>query len=238
MEDYTWEVGIWMEKLRQGHNPVLVQLLLAAVKHVFSDPNELNSEVMRYITSQTASGAESGLNLWNIVRQTKESLEDLKDMESFQAGKYFSPLLPAVLRALENFPDTLCQQYVHCVIKSILHYQEQPQALCKFLTDWAGVLPKSLIRYVSIWSPDGRSTKRPHKEETLEPFCFPAAGKLEDLFLNWFFVQKRKSASLEEVVDSITLCNLSMCRSVLYQTMFYIKTCFDNKEVRHFFLLG
>lgn len=63
LEDYGWEVGIWMEKLRQGQHLELVRLLLESVKLVLSDPNGLNSEVMRCVTAHGAAGGVAGLNL-------------------------------------------------------------------------------------------------------------------------------------------------------------------------------
>ncbi|CAN8018924.1 unnamed protein product [Ixodes persulcatus] len=232
LEDYGWEVGIWMEKLRQGQHLELVRLLLESVKLVLSDPNGLNSEVMRCVTAHGAAGGVAGLNLRDILQQTEETLGDLKEMESFQAGKYFSPLLPAVLKALSDSSDPLCKLYVHSVIKDILHYQQQPQALCKFLNERSALLSKSLRRYISIWSGGAMPQKRPQKDKAAGVFCSPAAEELEDAFLDHLFVRKDiTSATVRQIVEDVNSCDMAKCKALFYQVLFYVKACFDSTEL-------
>ncbi|CAN7984747.1 unnamed protein product, partial [Ixodes pacificus] len=232
LEDYGWEVGIWMEKLRQGQHLELVRLLLESVKLVLSNPNGLNSEVMRCVTTHGAAGGVAGLNLRDILQQTEETLGDLKEMESFQAGKYFSPLLPAVLKALSDLSDPLCKLYVHSVIKDILHYQQQPQALCKFLNERSALLSKSLRRYVSIWSGGAMPQKRPQKDKAAGAFCSPAAEELEDAFLDHLFVRKDiTSATVRQIVEDVNSCDMAKCKALFYQVLFYVKACFDSIEL-------
>lgn len=232
LEDYGWEVGIWMEKLRQGQHLELVRLLLESVKLVLSDPNGLNSEVMRCVTAHGAAGGVAGLNLRDILQQTEETLGDLKEMESFQAGKYFSPLLPAVLKALSDSSDPLCKLYVHSVIKDILHYQQQPQALCKFLNERSALLSKSLRRYISIWSGGAMPQKRPQKDKAAGAFCSPAAEELEDAFFDHLFVRKDiTSATVRQIVEDVNSCDMAKCKALFYQVLFYVKACFDSTEL-------
>ncbi|CAN7989553.1 unnamed protein product [Ixodes hexagonus] len=232
LEDYGWEVGIWMEKLRQGQHLELVRLLLESVKLVLSDPNGLNGEVMQCVTAHGVAGGAAGLNLRDILQRTEEALGDLKEMESFQAGKYFSPLLPAVLKIFAGSSDPLCKLYVHAVIKDILHYQQQPQALCKFLNERSALLSKSLRRYVSIWSGGAIPQKRPQKDKAAGVFCPPAAEELEDVFLDHLFVRKEiKSATLRPIVEDVASCDMSQCKALFYQVLFYVKACFDNTEL-------
>lgn len=231
LEDYGWEVGIWMEKLRQGQHVDLVRLLLESVKLVLRDPNGLNNEVMQCVTAHGVAGGVASLNLREILQRTEETLGDLKEMESFQAGKYFSPLLPAVLKTLPDTSDPLCKLYVYSVIKDILHYQQQPQAFGKFLNERSALMSKSLRRYVSIWS-GGVPQKRPQKDKAAGAFCSPAAEELEDAFLDHLFIRKEiKSTTVRQIVEEVASCDMAKCRALFYQVLFYVKACFDNTEL-------
>ncbi|KAK8782786.1 hypothetical protein V5799_015872 [Amblyomma americanum] len=234
LEGYSVEVDLWMEKFRQGQNLNLVHLLLHAVKLIITDSSRLNSEVMRYIMGgvSTDSG-HTGTDLWSVLKQDEADLKNAEEMESFKAGTYFSPLVPAIFESLKEFSDVVLKRYVHSVIKNILHHQQHPLIFCKFLSDHSSVLSKPLRGYISIWSSATLPKLRPVKEEGAEVFCSQAERQLEGLFLDLLYMLKQGKGKPEEAsakaIASISSCSLSECTSLFYQAMFYMRKLFNSK---------
>lgn len=237
LEGYSSEVNLWMEKFRQGQNLNLVHLLLRAVKLVITDSSRLNSEVMRYVMGGEAStdGGQPGTDLWSVLKQDEAALKNAEEMESFKAGTYFSPLVPAIFESMKEFPDVVLERYVHSVVKNILHHQQHPLIFCKFLSDRSSVLSKSLRGYISIWSSATPPKVRPVKEEGTEVFCFRAERQLEGLFLDILYLLKQGKGKPEEAsgkaIVSISSCNLFECTSLFYQAMFYTRKLFHSKSL-------
>uniref|UniRef100_A0A224YV24 Nucleolar pre-ribosomal-associated protein 1 n=1 Tax=Rhipicephalus zambeziensis TaxID=60191 RepID=A0A224YV24_9ACAR len=237
LEGYSMEVSIWMEKFKLGQCLNLVQLLLSAVQLVVKDSNRLNSKVMRCVMNQaTADGGQSAMDLWSLLKQNEAAAENAKEMESFGASTYFSPLVPAAMQCIRdsNDADAVHKSYVYAVIKAILHHQQRPLVFCNFLHKNMQSLSKLLLSYVSIWSSDTLPVTRPMQEEGVKEFFSAAEQQLERMFLDILYAPKQAkkmvSSTLRSTVD-VTSCSLNECRSLFYQAMLCARRLFGMKHV-------
>lgn len=240
LEGYSMEVDIWMEKFRQVQHLNLVHLLLAAVKLVVTDSNRLNSKVMRCVMDGASTGGgQSSIDLWSLLRQNEAAAKNAQEMESFEAGTYFSPLVPAALECIEDSSDAVHKSYVYSVVKTILHHQQRPLAFCRFLHEHSNVLSKLLLSYASIWSSAMLPETRPLREDCMKEFFTAAEDRLERMFIDILYVPKRMKKpvpSTEETAVDVTSCSALQCRSLFYQAMLYAKKLFCNRHlVREFF---
>ncbi|XP_049273077.1 nucleolar pre-ribosomal-associated protein 1 [Rhipicephalus sanguineus] len=240
LEGYSMEIDIWMEKFRQGQCLNLVHLLLAAVQLVVTDSNRLNSKVMRCVMNKaTAAGGQSAMDLWSLLEQNEAAAENAKEMESFGASTYFSPLVPAAMECIKHSTDAVHKSYVYSVIKTILHHQQRPVVFCNFLHRHSQSLSKLLLGYVSIWSSDTLPVTRPMQEEGVTEFFSAAEYQLECMFLDILYAPKHAKkmvSSTEQSTVDVTSCSLNECRSLFYQAMLYARRLLGNKRTMRGFL--
>ncbi|KAH9381032.1 hypothetical protein HPB48_008246 [Haemaphysalis longicornis] len=240
LDGYGSEVDLWMEQFRRGHHVGLIRLLLEAVRLIISDSDRLNSEVMQYVKEHDTAGPggkeSAGRDLWTLLKQDAAAAKESEDLESFEAGTYFSPLVPAMLETLKDFPDDMFKKYVYSVIRSILHHQQRPHVFVAFLRKHALRLSKPLLAYAAIWSTPDLPKLKPIKEELGEQFYFEAEKRLEHLFFNLLFYPGEKKLdsedkSFETLLSDVSKCSSFDCTSLFYQTMFYTRKLFVNGDV-------
>lgn len=240
LDGYGSEVDLWMEQFRRGHHVGLIRLLLEAVRLIISDSDRLNSEVMQYVKEHDTAGPggkeSAGRDLWTLLKQDAAAAKESEDLESFEAGTYFSPLVPAMLETLKDFPDDTFKKYVYSVIRSILHHQQRPHVFVAFLRKHALRLSKPLLAYAAIWATPDLPKLKPIKEELGEQFYFEAEKRLEHLFFNLLFYPGEKKLdsedkSFETLLSDVSKCSSFDCTSLFYQAMFYTRKLFVNGDV-------
>ncbi|XP_064474262.1 nucleolar pre-ribosomal-associated protein 1-like [Ornithodoros turicata] len=241
LEPYGEEMNIWIEKVclaQLGQHTALVNLIITAVQLLLNDPNTYNDEVMQCITESNALERQSSVDLWDVLRSNTECRVNTQELDISDCGRYFSPLLPAILESFQSLSEPVCRQYIDAVVVEILHIQQQPGALCMFLENSASQLPSSIRCYIEILSEGGEkhTTKDP---ALLEPNAFydPLVPKLGSYFIRQIVAaskkRKRKSMSSEVDMDGIMSAVKDAPRksSLFCQILFYVKTLFDHEEL-------
>lgn len=236
LELYGWEMDVWMEKLRraQQQHASLGKLLMGAVCLLLSDPNAYNDQVMQCVAELGGQEQRNTINLREILEMSTTVKAEPEEMSSFEAGRYFSPLLPAMLEALQSHPEPACRQYVDAVVVEILHYQQQPQVLCSFLESSAAQLSPSILHYANIWSPCG--TKKSPAVPEHNAFSDPLVSQLAAIFVGHVSGAGKKRSSklpgnLDKVKDALPASDACGRRSLFRQMLLYVTVLFEREQL-------